>query len=455
MIKDLFKNKSARQQATIKGLEIAKVDFRGEFINSKHGVRVDIQSIEAIDGGVQVFARAWKGNKQLGFGKEGSVEIERFRIFNPPVMVEDSNGSYEIDYGVKNGGKRNFKEDPAGAVKQSLAHTISLIGKKDSNIKVGKIGNTVSTFYPTAGAVEPMDGFARIDLAVAGAAWATARNSGTGNFVSAAVASVRLRGGTTSNQWRTIDKGITLFDTSALTGDVVDSAIYSIYGTAANNTAAYGGLSVAIDQCSPASTSTGTATDADADNWDGVRQADTDITFASFNTSGYNDYTLNTTGEGNISLTGITKFGARSDVDLDNSEPTYATTESDISFSMADEAGTSQDPKLVVTHSTAPIVFSVSDTVNITESFTSLIRRIFTVSDTINITESITVIVRKSFTVASTLNISDILSAFRPLWIKEDKGATQTTTKESKSAGVSMSLENKGSSQTTNKEQKG
>ena len=31
MIKDLLKNKNAKEQAKIKGQEIAKVDFRGEY----------------------------------------------------------------------------------------------------------------------------------------------------------------------------------------------------------------------------------------------------------------------------------------------------------------------------------------------------------------------------------------------------------------------------------------
>ena len=93
MIIDLLKNKSSKEKANIKGQEIAKIDFRGKDTSQEYGVTLDIQSIKAIEGGVEILARAWKGNKQFGFGKNGSVEIERFKIYNPPILVPDSNGA--------------------------------------------------------------------------------------------------------------------------------------------------------------------------------------------------------------------------------------------------------------------------------------------------------------------------------------------------------------------------
>jgi hypothetical protein len=54
MIENLLQNKTSKEKANIKGLEIAKIDFRGEHISSQYGVKIDIQSIKAIEGGVEV-----------------------------------------------------------------------------------------------------------------------------------------------------------------------------------------------------------------------------------------------------------------------------------------------------------------------------------------------------------------------------------------------------------------
>ena len=45
-----------------------------------------------IDKGVVVFARAWDDNGQIGFGRDGSVDIERFIFIDPPVLVPDEAG---------------------------------------------------------------------------------------------------------------------------------------------------------------------------------------------------------------------------------------------------------------------------------------------------------------------------------------------------------------------------
>ena len=47
MIENLLKNKTAKEKANIKGLEIAKVDFRGVHNDAKYGVKIDIQNIKA------------------------------------------------------------------------------------------------------------------------------------------------------------------------------------------------------------------------------------------------------------------------------------------------------------------------------------------------------------------------------------------------------------------------
>ena len=68
MIRDLLLNKSPQERAVIKGQEIAKLDHRGVFVSREYGLRVEILSLTAIPGGVEVFAKARKNGKPLGFG---------------------------------------------------------------------------------------------------------------------------------------------------------------------------------------------------------------------------------------------------------------------------------------------------------------------------------------------------------------------------------------------------
>ena len=147
---ELLVNKTSKERDKIKSLEICKFNHRGVFDDVKYGIRVeiirDIQPIE-INGipGIEIFAKAWKGAKPLGFGENGSVEIERFRIFNPPILVDDPNGTVIREMDKDPEGKilpaRRLREDPIEAIRQSIAHTISLLGKENTGIVIGKIGN--------------------------------------------------------------------------------------------------------------------------------------------------------------------------------------------------------------------------------------------------------------------------------------------------------------------------
>ena len=150
-MQELLEGQSATDRANIKSTEIVKVFPMTEYEDAAYGLRVEVESISKIDNGIQIFARAWKGKEQLGFGKDGSVEIERFRIFNPPVMVPDGTKREVWSDGQQAFVERdNFKEDPVAAIRQTLAHTISIVGKEGTAIVPGKRGNTTSTFYPDA-----------------------------------------------------------------------------------------------------------------------------------------------------------------------------------------------------------------------------------------------------------------------------------------------------------------
>lgn len=149
-------------------------------------------------------------------------------------------------------------------------------------------------------------------------------------------------------------RGLELYDTSSLTSSaVVSSAILRKYvdtaseshttslcltlATTTSNTAiAYGDFGTQPD--------TGTHPPTE-----GI----TRVRVNTFTTAADNDITLNSTGLGWISLTGITKFGHRLSHDADNSAGTLNEA---LYWRSADTAGTSQDPRLIVTY-TLPSAF--------------------------------------------------------------------------------------------------
>src|SRR3990167_1737916 len=94
---NILQNKNSKEKSQIKSLEIAKLKHSGVYNGIQHGTKIEIiGEVKAIEingqHGIELFARAWRGTQQLGFGSDGSVEIERFRIFNPPILVDDPNG---------------------------------------------------------------------------------------------------------------------------------------------------------------------------------------------------------------------------------------------------------------------------------------------------------------------------------------------------------------------------
>ncbi len=184
--------------------------------------------------------------------------------------------------------------------------------------------------------------------------WATFR-SGVGNHSPADGATLdvaNLNASTTSDQWKSMQRGVALFDTSPIdTGEIKDATL-SFFGSAKFNDFASAPDSTIVS-ASPASNTDLVDADYNIANF-GTTEFASRITYASWSTSAYNDFTLNASGEGNIDKSGISKFGARSDWDLDNSPPTWGSNDTAyMRAHSADAAGTSNDPKLVVNYALA------------------------------------------------------------------------------------------------------
>ena len=344
---NILKDKTPEERASLKAKEVAKVAFRGKY--QKKGIKVEILDIQEIPSGVSVKARGWKGNKQLGFGKDGSVDIERFNVYNPPILVDDPRGTILRETLDSVTGKikvRRLREDHEGAVREVTLHNVQMMGKEDTQIQYGKVGNTVSTFYPEGDNSVYYSG---------NTTWATfhdasSGNGNRGNTATMLYCFVRMR---TTGNMELMERAFFSFDTSALDSDTVDSATVSFYGDGSKNTVASGWINE-ISLCEFTGSATTSFGNTDYDQRATTKLA-TNLAISAWSTSAYNDFTLNASGISAIDTSGSTKYALIQENDRADTEPTNQGTDqiSSVNVKAVDTSGTASDPKLVVTHSSA------------------------------------------------------------------------------------------------------
>ena len=370
-ISEKISNKPQIEKSQIKSLEIAKKgnEFAGIYNSSQYGVKIEIiGEVKAIEvngqHGIELFAKAWRGTQQLGFGADGTVEIERFRIFNPPILVDDPNGMIirtMIDLEGKTN-TRKLREDPIEAIRQVIAHNAKLVGKENAKIIIGKTGNTTSTFYPDSGnpGATTVDGMAeRVGV---NQTFGNIR-AGLGNeiFNGASEKMVWLQPSATANQYKQLGRSKYTFNTAAIAdADTISSATFSVYGVSSNDVLTLN----ATDRIVYLVSSGGSATTLANSNYENTGTVnfgtfDPGSGLASWSTIAYNDFTLNASGLTNISKTGVSFFGLRWGADFNNSfTSTWVTDTGDpsrLNGYFADQAGTASDPKLVVVHSASDV----------------------------------------------------------------------------------------------------
>jgi len=352
---------NAKEVADLKGCEIAKL---GSVPRTTVGnYDIEITSIEKKEKGITVYVRAWDANGQIGFGKDGTVDIERVNIMNPPIAYIDPNGIVISEYADEAGNiyQKKVIEDPKEALLRDLAHTISVKKQKHDSSKIvqGKIGSTTTTLNPDANPeTSSVDGQVNSGE---GATWDTQHDLLTGasaNDTSTGGAdTVRLMVTTLGGGNYLIVRGFVLFDGSAISGaDTIDTAVLSFFGTGEAEVSDDAG-DIDIVDATPAS-NTGLIT-ADFDQAGAV---DNPTVYASLLLSTWdqtdgtaNDFTLDAAGEAKIATAldgdGILKFGVRSSRDSDDTAPTI---ENKVQSYWADQTGASI-PKLVIEH-TAGVV---------------------------------------------------------------------------------------------------
>lgn len=220
-------------------------------------------------------------------------------------------------------------------------------------------GFSTLTVYPQAGsggANVTCDGYINRNGTLT---WADVRD-GAGSFASNAGATlyVQIQTTETLNRWAELDRMFFTFDTSTLTsGATISASVLSLYGNDKLDTFTTP-IAPNINIYTNTQATNNVLVAADYQQVGTTAQCDTAITYSGWNDTGaYNDFTLNATGRGNISKTGVSKFSGRNvNYDVSNVEPTYeASKVAWVSAKSADVTGTSQDPKLVVTYTTVSL----------------------------------------------------------------------------------------------------
>ena len=349
--------------ATQRGQTIAEVGKITKTLRSDYYIEVVKQN--PLKDGVEVFIKAWhKNGIQVGFGADGTIEVERVRLFNPPLLVRDDNGPIvytKIKEDVDSKGntftlppvKYKYRDDPQEALLQVIDHVMEL--KKEirdsSRIVKGKIGNTTSTFFPS------VDG--RTRGRDDGQTWETVHGESSGDSENdgqaqgEACSSRNVDGGGT---FFIIHRGNYVFDTTAIGADSITSATFSVMGNTGNDTSPDTYDWVTTVQAPTTSTSNldvsdyGTNGSAATNPTEGVDSGDrVDLATWVANDETYFNFPLNSAGKGWINGSGFTYFGLREGHDVTDNAPTGTNRyEADCFFS--EFSGTSHDPMLVVEH---------------------------------------------------------------------------------------------------------
>src|SRR3990167_4389300 len=354
----------ASEKASFKGKEIAKIKTIAK--QKIQDYFIEVIDMKAIDSGVELYARAWNlDGSQIGFGKDGSVDIERFIFINPPILVDDPNGTIVREWNDKITGQlqqTRLRENPQEAILLSLTHTIKVKQQKfgSKNIIAGKIGNTTLTACP-----QPSTGTAPIDGQTekasglgSGTDFATLRAAAGGSVDNTGGAADTLLGSdNVTDKYRLLYRGGFGFDTSIIGSNNVDSSTLSFYSRPGGAGIGLGDTNGQIVDFNPADGSLFAA--GDHVNYGTTLYSDTSILISTIDAvSQYYDFPLNASGITNINKTGNSYFGRRLQWDVENSfTGTWATDNSSNWQSWAaDDAGTTRDPKLVVEYSAAAAV---------------------------------------------------------------------------------------------------
>lgn len=186
------------------------------------------------------------------------------------------------------------------------------------------------------------------------ATWAAIRD-GSGNTLNQNAANhygFRLGCFPTTNKWIFVYRSIYTFDTSSIGGgNTVSAAVFSCW-SATNPDSLSCAPDADVYTATPASNNI--LVNGDYTQVGTVSQTGAALSYATINVNTFIDFTFNATGRGNISLTGISKFGIRNaNYDVANVPPTWQAGSNKytgwIVYSF-DSYGTGNGPRIVITY---------------------------------------------------------------------------------------------------------
>lgn len=273
---------------------------------------------------------------------------------------------------------------------------------------------TTSTFYPNANVeTTSVDGEVVHSYGLgSGVSWATLRAAaGAGKDDSYETCFLHTMDcDNVYNQYRKLGRSIFLFDTAAIPDtDTVSAATLSVKGYQKTDDGSF-----AADTNVYASTPASNTALANGDYAQlGSTAFSSALSYSSFSTSAYNDFVLNASGLAAITKTGVSKFGFRNaNYDVANSAPTWSSNKTwSVGVYTADRTGTSEDPKLVVTHAAPPVTKTVTDTLTLTTAASSLRTAIKTVLETLTLTTARKISLAR--TILSALTLTTVASGIR------------------------------------------
>lgn len=154
---------------------------------------------------------------------------------------------------------------------------------------------------------------------------------------------------TTLDNWQYCIRSLFGFDTSSLgVSASISAAVLSVFGSAKADAL---GATPTMDVYTATPAANTAVAAADYGNIGTTSQTGAPMAYASQSAIAYNDLAFNATGIASINKTGVSNFAIRNaNFDVANLEPTWVSgAASKLDINYADQTGTTNDPKLVVT----------------------------------------------------------------------------------------------------------
>lgn len=283
-------------------------------------------------GAIEIFARAWLDGVQLGFGTDGSVDVERFVVVNPPLFVADANGDIVKSVRDVSGAaarSKRFRFAPTEAITRVIAESVRSSGKTSGIIVPGKTGRTTYTIYS-----QTADGYVSSESAT----YANARSGGGDAFLTAETAGADLYVGQVAGFY-TVYESFISFDTSTVVGTVSASTLSMYLNTDASSTDFT--ITAAVRDWGAGLTTADWVAGASLSGLTAVGTLAT----SGISSAARNDFTSNGNFPGAISVGGTTRLLVFSSRHSGNNQPSG---DEYVAFASADTSGTTDDPRLVI-----------------------------------------------------------------------------------------------------------